>query len=256
MPVPRQYRTTAVVLSRFDLGEADRVLTLLAPAEGRFKAIAKGIRRPRSRLGGSLEPFAELDLVLARGRTFDIVTQAAVRHAWLGLRDRLETTATAWYVSELVERSTEERAPAQHLYALLVRAYALLDEGAPAGRLARWFEFRLLDELGLQPEVDRCVECDRVLEPGERYGWVPALGGLLCERHDRPPAERSALSLDALKVLKAYRHRDVTELAGLRLPVAVEDEVERALRLFVRHALEREARSLAFLDEIRSGNRA
>jgi DNA repair protein RecO (recombination protein O) len=255
VPVPRQYRTTAVVLSRFDLGEADRVLTLLTPDEGRFKAIAKGIRRPRSRLGGSLEPFTELDLVLARGRTFDVVTQAAIRHAWLGLRDRLEITATAWYLSELVERSTEERAPARRQYALLVRAYALLDAGTPVGRLARWFEFRLLDELGLRPEVDRCVECDRVLDPGEEYGWVPALGGLLCQRHQRPPAERTSLSLEALKVLKAYRHRDVSEMVSLRLPPAVEAEVELALRLFVRHALEREARSLAFLDEVRSSDR-
>jgi DNA repair protein RecO (recombination protein O) len=253
VPVPRQYRTTAVVLSRFDLGEADRVLTLLAPEEGRFKAIAKGIRRPRSRLGGSLEPFAELDVVLSRGRTFDIVTQVAVRHAWLGIRDHLETTATAWYLSELVARSTEERAPAVRLYALLVHAFALLDGGVNPARLARWYEFHLLDELGLQPEVDRCVECDRLLEPGERYGWVPALGGVLCDRHEGPPAERSTVSLEALKLLKAYRHRDIAEIASLRLPAAVESEVERALRMFVRHALEREARSLAFLDEVRSG---
>ena len=112
MAAPRVYKTTAIVLSRFDLGEADRVLTLLTPHDGKLKAIAKGVRRPQSRLGGSLEPFAELHLVLAHGRTFDVVTQATVRHAWLALRDRLESTATAWYLSELVERSTEERAPA------------------------------------------------------------------------------------------------------------------------------------------------
>ena len=74
MPVPRRYTTDAIVLSRFDLGEADRVLTLITPAGGKLKAIAKGIRRPTSRLGGSLEPFAELTVALARGRTFDVVT--------------------------------------------------------------------------------------------------------------------------------------------------------------------------------------
>ena len=87
MPVPRLYKTPGIVLTRFDLGEADRVLTVLTPHEGKLKVIAKGVRKPTSRLGGSLEPFAELHLVLARGRTFDIVTQASVAEAWLAFRD-------------------------------------------------------------------------------------------------------------------------------------------------------------------------
>lgn len=252
MPPPRIYKTAALVLSRFELGEADRVLSLLTPYEGRIKAIAKGVRRPKSRLGGSLEPFAELELVLAHGRTFDVVTQASVRHAWLALRDRLESTATAWYLSELVERSTEERAPAPRLYDLLVRGFELLDRGLAPARVARWFEFRLLDELGLAPEVDRCVECDRRLEPGERYRWVPTLGGLLCSQHPGPPAEVAGLTEDALRLLKAYRRRDADEVASLAVPAAVEAEAESALRLFVRQVLEREARSLAFLDEVRA----
>ena len=101
MPVPRIYHTEAIVLSRFELGEADRVLTLLTPHDGKLKAIAKGVRRPRSRLGGAVEPFAELQLVLARARTFDVITSASVGHAWLHLRDRLESTATAWYLASL-----------------------------------------------------------------------------------------------------------------------------------------------------------
>jgi DNA repair protein RecO (recombination protein O) len=252
MPVPRLYKTSAIVLSRFDLGEADRVLTLLTPHDGKLKAIAKGVRRPQSRLGGSLEPFAELHMVLAHGRTFDVVTQATVRHAWLALRDRLESTATAWYLSELVERSTEERAPAPRLYDLLVAAYGHLDAGLAPGRVARWFEFGLTDELGLRPEVDRCVECDRRLEADEEFRWVPALGGLLCMAHPGPDAERARLSRDGLRLLKAYRHVDLETIAALRLPASVEAEAEHAMRLFVRHVLEREARSLEFLDEVRA----
>lgn len=253
MPVARVYKTSAIVLSRFDLGEADRVLTLLTPHDGKLKAIAKGVRRPQSRLGGSLEPFAELHLVLAHGRTFDVVTQATVLHAWLALRDRLESTATAWYLSELVERSTEERAPASRLYDLLLAACEHLDGGLPPGRVARWFEFRFTDELGLRPEVDRCVECDRRLESDEAFRWVPALGGLLCVAHPGPTVERAGLSRDGLRLLKAYRHVDLETIAGLRLPASVEAEAEQAMRLFVRHVLEREARSLEFLDEVRAG---
>jgi DNA repair protein RecO (recombination protein O) len=138
VPAPRRYVTDAIVLSRFDLGEADRVLTLITPQYGKLKAIAKGIRRPTSRLGGSLEPFAELTVVLARGRTFDVVTEVHVGHAWLGLRDRLESAATAWYLAELADRSLEERHAAEPQYALLRRSYELLDAGMAPGRVARW----------------------------------------------------------------------------------------------------------------------
>ena len=156
--------TDAIVLSRFDLGEADRVLTLITPRGGKLKAIAKGIRRPTSRLGGSLEPFAELTVLLARGRTFEVVTQVSVGHAWLNLRDSLESAATAWYLAELADRSLEERHAAEPLYALLRRAYELLDAGMAPGPRRPLVRDAPADELGVRPEVDRCVECDRMLE--------------------------------------------------------------------------------------------
>jgi DNA repair protein RecO (recombination protein O) len=252
VPPPRRYSTEAIVLSRFDLGEADRVLTLITPGAGKLKAIATGSRRPTSRLGGSLEPFAELTVALARGRTFDVVTEVRVGHAWLRLRDSLESAATAWYLAELADRSLEERHAAEPLYALLRRAYELLDAGMAPGRVARWYEMHLADELGVRPEVDRCVECDRVLEADEWFRWVPPLGGVLCLRCPGPPRDRSGLSLEALKLLKAYQRLDIEAIAGLRLAAAVETEVETAMREFLRYVLEREARSLAFLDEVRA----
>ena len=252
MPTPRMYQTQAIVLNRFELGEADRVLTLLTPHDGKIKAIAKGVRRPRSRIGGAVEPFAELQLVLVRGRTFDVITQASVGEAWLALRERLESTATAWYLGELAERAVEERAGAYPVYALLRRAFQLLDDGMAPARVARWYEFGLADALGMRPEVERCVECDRVLEAGGEFRWVPLLGGVVCDRCVAPPAEQSKLSLGALKLLRAYRRLDIEAIAALRLPNVVEVEVEAALRRFMRSILERDPRSLPFLDEVRA----
>jgi len=245
--------TDAIVLSRFDYGEADRILTLLTPGLGKIKAIAKGIRRPTSRIGGSLEPLAELRLQLAKGRTFDVVTQVTMLHAWLGLHDRLEVTATAWYCGELLERSMEERHAAEPLYLLLRRAYELLDAEMAPGRVARWFEMRLCDEMGVRPEVDRCVECDRLLEASDEVRWTPRLGGVLCGGHGGLSMAGAGLSTDALKVLKAYQRMDVEAIAGLRLPGVVEAEVERVLGEFVRYVMERDTRSRRFLEEVKAG---
>ena len=251
MPISRLYTTDAIVLSRFDYGEADRIMTLFTPEHGKFKAIAKGVRKTTSRLGGSLEPLAELRVALARGRTFDVVTQVEVTHAWLRLRDSLESTATAWYLAELADRSIEERHETEGLYTLLKHAYELLDAGMAPHRVARWYEMHLADELGVRPEVDRCVECDRMLEADEEFRGVPPLGGVLCSRCPGPPADRVGLSVDALKLLKAYQRMDIEAIAGLRLSPVVEREVEGAMRDFLHVSLDRDARSLDFLDEVR-----
>src|SRR4029077_3151756 len=92
-------------------------------------------------------------------------------------------------------RPGEEGGVSEPLYTLLRRAYELLDGGMGPGRVARWYEMRLCDEMGTRPEVDRCVECDRTLEATETFRWVPSLGGVLCERHPPPPTWRSDLSL-------------------------------------------------------------
>ena len=252
VPAPRRYVTEAIVLSRFDYSEADRILTLITPAGGKIKAIAKGIRRQKSRIGGSLEPFAELRVALAQGRTFEVVTQVEVIHPWLRLRDDLVSFGTASYLAELASGTLEERHGAETVYLLLKRAYEILDAGMAPGRVARWFEVHLADELGVRPEVDRCVECGRMIEADERYRWMPPLGGVLCERCPGPPFERAGLTLDALKLLKAYQRQDVEALAALRVRPEVEREVEIAMREFLAYSLDRRPRSLAFLDEVRS----
>ena len=256
MPAPRRYATDAIVLSRFDYGEADRILTLLTPTAGKVKAIAKGIRRQTSRIGGSLEPFAELRLLLARGRTFDVVTQVEVIHPWLNLRDDLVSFGTASYLAEMADRTQEERHAGESIYLLLKRGYELLDAGMEPGRVARWFEVHLADQLGVRPEVDRCVECGRMQEVDEHYRWVPPLGGVLCQRCPGPPQHLAALSLEGLKLLKAYQRMDVEALAALRVRPDVEIEVENAMRAFLAYTLDRAPKSLAFLDEVRADERA
>jgi DNA repair protein RecO (recombination protein O) len=183
------------------------------------------------------------------------VTQVEVIHPWLRLRDDLVSFGTASYMAEMADRTQEERHAAEAVYVLLKRGYEILDAGMAPGRVARWFEMHLADELGIRPEVDRCVECGRLLEADEQYRWVPPLGGVLCQRCPGPPQGIAGLSLDALKLLKAYQRMDVEALAALRVRPEVETEVEGAMRAFLSYTLDRSPKSLAFLDEVRSGER-
>ena len=246
MPERRTSRTLAVVTSRFRLGEADRVLTLLSPDRGKFKAIAKGVRKPTSRLGGGVEPFAELEVALAAGRTFDIVTQVQSRRVWLGLRERLKSSAVAWYAAELVERATNEEQPEPQLYQLLIHAWDLLEAGASDELVARWVELGLLDAAGHGPELDQCLDCGRAPVEGEGLRWDEAAGGIRCASH----GEGLSLSSDALRLLRALRRFPPEQLTKLRLPAGPLAEADRALRGSILVLYGHEPKSRSFLDEV------
>ena len=100
-PRPRVYKTEAIVLRTMDLGEADRVLTVLTPRLGKLRVIAKGVRRPRSRIGGGLQLFSDVQLVLAVGRTFDVVTSTSQ------VGSGAPTTTTVTYRRDLVRATID-----------------------------------------------------------------------------------------------------------------------------------------------------
>jgi len=248
----RLYKTEAIVLRSMDLGEADRVLTVLTPRLGKLRVIAKGIRRPRSRLGGGLEPFSDVHLVLAIGRTFDVVTQAALQDPHLGLRDDLHSTAAAWYLVELADRFCEGSAESHEAFELLGQGLAALDASpAEVSRevVARWFELHLLEAMGFRPELGQCLDCGAAIEP-EGNAFSAEAGGVIGrECADRALGARP-LSVDALKVLRYLQRSTLVEVLRLRLPVATQRETERVLHATVSAVLERELRTRDFLEEV------
>lgn len=248
----RLYKTEAIVLRSMDLGEADRVLTVLTPRLGKLRVIARGIRRPRSRLGGGLEPFSDVHLVLAVGRTFDVVTQTALEDPHLGLRDDLHSTAAAWYLVELADRFCEGSAESRAAFELLAQGLAALDASpAEVSRevIARWFELHLLDVMGFRPELSRCLDCGAAIEP-EGNGYSPVAGGVLGPECTDRALGASAISAATLKVMRHLQRSPLTEVLRLRLPTATGRETERLLHTTVSVVLERELRSRDFLDEV------
>jgi DNA repair protein RecO (recombination protein O) len=248
----RLYKTEAIVLRSMDLGEADRVLTVLTPRLGKLRIIAKGIRRTRSRLGGGLEPFSDVHLVLAVGRTFDVVTQSALEDAHLGLRDDLHSTAAAWYLVELADRFCEGNADSHAAFTLLGQGLAALDaapEEVSRALVARWYELHLLDAMGFRPELSRCLECGSPIEP-EGNGYSAVGGGVLGPECRHPALDVRPISADGLKVLRHLQRSELTEVLQLRLSAAVLGETERLLHATVSAILERELGSRDFLADV------
>src|SRR6266508_4487980 len=121
------YREQAVVLRTWKLGEADRIVVLMTQGQGKVRAVAKGVRKTKSRFGGRLEPFSHVDLSLYRGRELDIVTQAEVVAPFRALREDYDRVVAGTAMLEAVDQVAQEREAAVRIYLLLVRALRTLD---------------------------------------------------------------------------------------------------------------------------------
>ncbi|MBF6589102.1 MAG: DNA repair protein RecO [Ktedonobacterales bacterium] len=253
MAHPRVYSIEAIILRRGNFGEADRILTLFTPTQGKIRAIAKGIRRTTSRKAGHLELFTRAQLLLASGRELEVVTQAEGREQFEHLRLDLWHATGAWYTAELVDRFLEDADPHPRLYALFIATLRRLDAGALAHEQTqswlalRYFELRLLDELGYRPNLHTCVGCDTPLRP-EDAGYSAELGGALCPAC--APLAQRRLSLRGLKVLRLLQTSEWEALPRLRLDGTVREEIEALLRMALRFHLDRDLKSWPFLRRV------
>jgi DNA repair protein RecO (recombination protein O) len=245
----RLYRCDAVVLRRMDLGETDRILTLLTDRFGKIRVVAKGIRRPTARLAPHLELLAESRLMLSRGRELDVITAAETLDLHVGLRSNLDALGVASHCAELVDRFLADRDENRAAYRLLNQALSRLDEGASPLRVARWFELALLGEMGVRPELFRCVVCERpVSESPNRFSF--RLGGVLCEEHRDRDITAITLSIGAQKVLRMLLRANLDAFLTLAVPQTVLNELEAVLTAFTKHQLERDLNSLKVMRRV------
>src|SRR5438132_3349332 len=149
----RVYRADAVVLKASDFGEADKALTLFTLQHGKIRAIAKGARRPGSRLGGHVDLLTHVGLQLARGRNFEVVTQAETVEPFLALRDDLWRASLGYQLAELVDKLTEEAHEDRPLFESLLEALRRVDVDPEPELAVRLFEATVLDRLGYRPPL-------------------------------------------------------------------------------------------------------
>lgn len=251
-PIPlneRLYRTEAIVLARLDYGEADRIVTVMTPRRGKFRVIAKGARKPLSRLGPHLDFFCRSRLLLAKGRELDVVSEAATVDSYPRLRSDLDALGHASHMAEMANRLTEDRQENEAAYDLLAQSLRLLDEAVDPWLVTRHFEWALLTTLGYRPELYRCLSCGNPLQ-AEPNGWSCALGGHVCPECGALAAGSRIVSLGAQKVLRLLDREGLAALARIRIDPGLRGEVEAMLADYLRHLTERDLASMKVLRAI------
>ncbi len=237
------------MLARMDFGEADRILTLYSRQHGKLRVIAKGARRPLSRLGPHLEYFSRSRLMLARGRELDVITGAESEDVHLAIRDDLDAFGNASHMVEILARLTEDRQENAAVFDLLASSLRLLAEGVDTFHVTRHYELALLTLLGYRPRLHHCIECRAVLTQAP-HQFAAGMGGFLCEQcHGRVPGAR-VVSVDAQKYLRALDRGGLSATIRITIDHPLREELEGVLGAYLRHIAERDLGSLRVLREL------
>lgn len=208
------YQTNAIVIGRTNFGEADRIIRVITPDHGKLSAIAKGVRRIKSRSGGHLELLSDVALTLSKGRNLDVVTSARLAwypHALAGSYERL---GLAFMTASMVDRLVEENHPQSDIYNLTGEMLHLLEAGQGGKLPELWFKLRLLQLLGYRPELGACLACGQA-SGAAAYSFSPERGGIVCEACREAVATPMPHSVIKLwRILSDLPFANVTGIAG------------------------------------------
>ncbi|HZT84925.1 MAG TPA: DNA repair protein RecO [Gaiellaceae bacterium] len=217
----RAYRTEAVVLRSIRLGDADRVLHLYTEAHGRVGAVAKGVRKTRSRFGARLEPLSHVELVLHRGRgELATVTAAQLVRSHRQAREDYYRFSVGMIGAEAMLRLFSEEEANERAFGALTRFLDLLDGVSHAAArptldpLGLAFQLKLLWLAGYLPHVTACAECGAEEVP--LVGYSTRSGGAVCARCARA-TEALALAADGVPGIEALLARPLADASGLGL---------------------------------------
>ena len=249
MPV---YKADGIVLHRRNLGETDKILTFFCRDHGKLSIVAKGARRNASKLSGATELFTHSRILLAEGKSLDIVSQCEITECFPQLRTDLGRLSRATYFCELIDRLMEDREPDSQVFDLLLSALHLLQrEDIMLDVLVHAFELRLLAHRGYAPVLDQCVKCGQNLV-GDKFAFSPSLGGVLCKAHRYAHEDAFAIQTKTVDTLQQLMHNDVVALADNTPKTDCMAEINRCMRWYIRYRIDRDLLSAEFLELIRA----
>lgn len=245
----RTYSASAIVLRRIDLGEKDRILTIYTREHGKLSAVAKGARRPGSKLSGTSEPFTYAKMFLSSGRDLDVLTQAEIKESFPNVKKSMSGIAYAVYLMELVNSFVDERQPNPELFDTLLSAMYVLESGANPEITARYFELHSLNILGYEPHFEACLRCGAKIKR-EKVAFSPSLGGVVCADCGVTPNDAIWVPRAIVSYVQALKNAQPQKLKDLKFPKGALRDLALVLRWHIRYRLEHELKSVDFIDSI------
>lgn len=219
------YRTKGIIIKRTNLGEADRILTVLTNDRGKIRIIAKGIRRTLSKLAGNCELFTMGNFMLAEGRNLDILTAAEMVESYPGLRKDLKSTQSAYYMAEIIDKRLPDDEPHENIFNLFSDCLGALHVTQNPFILS-FFEINFLSDTGFEPELYVCLNCGEKITPTDNFFNIEG-GGVACSECKSD----LKISDETIKVLRLILEHKLDNILKINLT----DKTSKELRKIIKH---------------------
>jgi len=244
------YKAKAVVLNTFKLGEADKIVVMFSGSKGKIRGVAKGIRKTKSKFGGSLEPFTVVDLLLYEGKSLDVIQQADIIMSFKEVRADLEKLKYGSVMLELIDKVGQEKEESYDAFSLLLAALQCLKEADNNYRtLLTIFQLKLMGVLGYRPHTGRCAACGGPLpDINEQSLFSLRFGGLLCGDCRGKDTDVVAVSPETRAHIENALETPLARWRDLDFKADNVRGVAMLTELFVAYHLDRKLKSPRYLD--------
>ncbi len=249
-------KTQAIVIRAIPLQEFHKIITFYTHDFGKIKAVAYGIKSPKSRLGGSLEllNYGTLLFQHRENRELQNLTDFNLLNGFDAIRSDFTRITYGCYLAELVDSITAEGIAHPEVFALLRSTYRFLTDADDVPLLARGFEIKLLDCAGYGPELVRCVNC-RSTAGGGVLGKVGVTfsvryGGVLCRDCESRDGAALTIAPGSCELLKTLRKSEWERFNRIRASTRNHQELKRLLGSFIEYHTERSLKSLRFIENV------
>ncbi len=249
-------KTQAIVIRTFPLQEFHKIITFYTPDFGKVKAVAYGVKSPKSRLGGSLELLNHGTLLFQHreNRELQNITDFNLIDGFDAIRSDFTRITYGCYFAELVDSISSEGIASPDIFNLLRTTYQFLVQADDVPLLARGFEVKFLDCVGYGPEFSRCVHCGSAVKGGTRdkFGIAFSIryGGVLCGGCENRDGAAFTIAPGSCELLKVLRRSEWERFNRIRASTRNHQELKRLLGNFIEHHTERKLKSLKFIENV------
>lgn len=245
----RLYRSQGVIIKRIDVGEADRIVTILTP-DGKIEASARGVRKTTSKLAGHLELLSLCQLQLARGRSRDVITQSVAIERFVPLQRELVRMAAGYYVAELTDVLIGDEDAASPAFKALTDSLQALCIASHVDMVVHWYTLALCDAIGYRPQLVNCAVCGSMLDQTADH-WSHTQGGMLCGDCHRSDPHAVRISIALFKLLRFVQREPLMQVIHVGQSADVHAHAYQLMRHWIRRVYDRPLRAADFFDDVR-----
>lgn len=240
-------KVEGIVIRTTDYGEANKILTLYTRELGKIGVMARGAKRPKSRLSSISQLFTHGQYVYQKTSGLGVLNQGEMIQSFRDLREDIFLTAYGAYIVELLDKLTDQYDINPFLYELLFQTLKYMDEGLDYEILTRIFEVKMLKVAGIGLYVDGCSHCGAT--EGE-YSFSVKEGGFLCHRCLHVDERTIKINSGTAKLLRLFYHFDLNRLGAISVKAETKEQLKQVLEAYFDEYSGLYLKSKRFLNQI------